>query len=220
MATDRDVAVVAVHHRPDRRYRLAMTAPIDVVEVGPDRVADYFTLFDSAFRDNPDWDGCYCAFYDVTAGQAFSPDQDAQRHRAQRGERLRSGAARGLLAYIDGAPVGWCNVAPRSQVPNLRKFAQAVESGADDPAVIMCFVIDPDHRGKGVATALVRGAIEAGRRWAVPWLEAYPAKVDADTEGLPWTAAFYKGPLSMYLGAGFSVARDMGSWYVVRHELK
>jgi len=197
-----------------------MTAPIEVVEVGPDRVADYFTLFDSAFRDNPDWDGCYCAFYDEASGQPFSPDQDAQRHRAEREHRLRSGTARGLLGYVDGVPVGWCNVAPRSQVPNLRKFAHAVESAADDPAVIMCFVIDPDHRGQGVATALVRGAIEASRRWGVPWLEAYPAKADVDTEGLPWTAAFYKGPLSMYVAAGFSIVRDTGSWYVVRHQLR
>ena len=197
-----------------------MTAPIEVVEVGPHRVADYFTLFDSAFRDNPGWDGCYCAFYDDTSGRPFNPEQDSQRHRVQREERLRSGNARGLLALIEGAPVGWCNVAPRSQIPNLRAFAQAVESSADDPAVIMCFVIDPDHRGKGVASALVRGAIEAGRRWEVPWMEAYPAKVGVDTEGLPWTAASYKGPLSMYLAAGFSVVRDMGAWYVVRHQLE
>lgn len=196
-----------------------MTAPIEVLEVGPERVADYFTLFDSAFRDNPDWDGCYCAFYDDTSGRPFDTEQHAESYRSQRRDRLRSGAARGLLAYIDGAPVGWCNVAPRSRVPNLRTFARAVESPAEDPAVIMCFVIDPDHRGRGVATALARGAVEASRRWRVPWVEAYPAKADATTEGLAWTAAFYKGPLSMYLATGFSVVRDMGSWYVVRHPL-
>jgi GNAT superfamily N-acetyltransferase len=196
-----------------------MTASIDIVEVGPDRIGDYFALFDSAFRDNPDWDGCYCAFYDDTSGLPFSPDQDAQRHRAAREERLRSGAARGLLAFIDGVPVGWCNVAPRSLIPNLRAFAKAVESAADEPAVIMCFVIDPAHRGKGVATALVHGAIEASRKWGVPWVEAYPTKADADTDGMPWTAVSYKGPLSMYLAAGFSVEGDMGSWFVVRHPL-
>ena len=197
-----------------------MTASIEVVEVGPDHVADYFILFDAAFRDNPEWDGCYCAFYDDTSGQPFDSERQAQRYRSERRERLRSGAARGLLAFIDGAPVGWCNVAPRSQVPNLRTFAQAVESGEQDPAVIMCFVIDPDHRGKGVATALVSGAIEAGRRWGVPWLEAHPAKPDTVLEGLAWTAAFYKGPLSMYLATGFTVVRDMGSWYVVRPPLE
>jgi GNAT superfamily N-acetyltransferase len=196
-----------------------MSADIEVVEFAPDRLADYFRLFDTAFRDNPEWDGCYCAFYDVASDESFSPDQDAARHRADREARLRSGTARGLLAYVDGAPVGWCNVAPRSQIPNLRKFAQAIEAPSDDPAVIMCFVIDPDWRGRGVATALLGGAIDASRGWGVPWLEAYPAKADIDTEGMPWTAAFYKGPLSMYRTAGFSITRDMGTWYVVRHDL-
>jgi GNAT superfamily N-acetyltransferase len=193
---------------------------IQVVEVSPDRTTDYFTLFDSAFRDNVEWSGCYCAFYDVPPGTPFDPAEDGPRNRADREARLRSGAARGLMAYIGTTPVGWCNVAPRSQVPNLRKFADAIEVPADDPAVIMCFVIDPDHRGKGVATALVRGAIDVSRKWGSPWLEAYPARPDIDTEGLPTTAAFYKGPLSMYEAAGFSLDRDMGSWYVARHDLR
>lgn len=193
---------------------------IQVVEVSPDLTADYFTLFDAAFRDHAEWNGCYCAFYDVAPGTPFDPAEDGPRNRADREARLRSGAARGLMAYIGGAPVGWCNVAPRSQVPNLRRFADAIEVPADDPAVIMCFVIHPDHRGQGVATALVRGAIDASRRWGSPWLEAYPARPDIDTEGLPTTAAFYKGPLRMYEAAGFSIDRDMGSWYVARYDLR
>jgi GNAT superfamily N-acetyltransferase len=83
----------------------------------------------------------------------------------------------------------------------------------------MCFVIDPEHRGRGVAAALVREAIEAARRWGSPWLEGYPAKPDADTDGMPSSAAFYKGPQSMYVSAGFRVVRDMGTWSVMRHDL-
>ena len=192
---------------------------IEVVELVPHLVEDYLALFDVAFRDNAEWDGCYCAFYDAEPDRPFSPDQAAARHRADRAARIRSGAARGLLAYREGEPVGWCNVGPRSSVPNLRVFADAIEDPGLDPAVIMCFVIDPDHRGQGVATALVRAAITASRGWGVPWLEAYPAKPGSDTDGMPWTAASYKGPLSMYEAAGFTVVREMGSRYVVRHDL-
>ena len=196
-----------------------MTEPVEVVELAAHHVDDYLALFDAAFRDFPDWAGCYCAFYDSGPGQPFDPEADGARHRAERAERIRSGTARGLLAVSGGQPVGWCNVGPRSSITNLRTFAEAIEDPADDPAVVMCFVIHPDHRGRGVASALLRGAIEAARGWGSPWLEGYPARPDAGTDGLPWAAAFYKGPLSMYLGAGFAVTRDMGRWFVVRHDL-
>jgi GNAT superfamily N-acetyltransferase len=196
-----------------------MTASPDVVALTPEHVDDYFALFDDAFREFPEWGGCYCAFYDAAPGQPFDNDVDAAQHREDRAGRIRSGQARGLLAYLDGRPVGWCNVAPRSEVPNLRKFAEAIEDPADDPAVIMCFVVHPDHRGTGVASALVQGAIEAAREWGSPWLEAYPVRPDVDLDGLPSAAAFYKGPLSMYERAGFDVVRGLGSWLVVRHDL-
>jgi len=196
-----------------------MSAATEIVEIGPERVSDYFVLFDAAFRDFPDWSGCYCAFYDAPVGQSFDPEADALANRVGRAERIRAGQASGLLAYRDGQPVGWCNVAPRSRVPNLRKFAEAIEQPTDDPAVVMCFVIDPENRGTGVATALLEGAVEVARTWGVPWIEGYPANPDNDREGLPWSAAFYKGPLSMYLNTGFGIVRDMGSWSVVRRDL-
>jgi GNAT superfamily N-acetyltransferase len=195
------------------------THGLRVVELAPDLAGDYVALFDAAFRDNPGWDGCYCAFYDAPTDDPFDPEADGPRHREERVARIRSGAARGLLAYLGGRPVGWCNVGPRSRIPNLRRYAAAVEDGADDPAVIMCFVIDPDHRGRGVATALIRAAIEVARGWGSPWLEAYPAKSDVDTEGLAWTAASYKGTEHMYGAAGFRLVRDMQTWSVMRHDL-
>ena len=196
-----------------------MTDALWIVELSPDRVDDYFALFDGAFADNPEWAGCYCAFHDEAAGTAWRPE-DAAEHRAARAGRIRSGQAHGLLAYADGLPVGWCNVGPRSGLANLRAFARAVEDPADDPAVIMCFVVRPEWRGRGVASALVGGAIEASRRWGVPWLEAYPADPEGDTAGEAWSSAFYTGPLGMYLEAGFRVVRQLDFGFVVRHDLE
>jgi GNAT superfamily N-acetyltransferase len=196
-----------------------MTSPIEVVELTPDRVDDYLALFDGAFPDNPYWAGCYCGFYDDTTGGEWDNTRDADQHRAAREARIRAGRASGLLAYVDGGPVGWCNVARRSHYGNLRRYAEAVEDAADDPALIMCFVIAPQHRGRGVATALTAAAVDLAGRWGVPWIEAYPARPDHDTGPLPWTAASYKGPLAMYERAGFTVARELGPSLVVRRQL-
>ena len=34
---------------------------------------------------------------------------------------VASGQTPGLLAYLDGAPVGWCSVAPRNAFPRLER---------------------------------------------------------------------------------------------------
>ncbi len=125
------------------------------------------------------------------------------------------------------APVGWCHVAPRSAIPNLRDRAAAVDDSSprpvvdpsEDPAAIVCFVIPPERRGSGVAKALLTGAVEASRRWGVPWLEAYPDQPGAPTDGPTSAADAYRGPLALFLGAGFEIVRDMGDWAVVRHDL-
>jgi GNAT superfamily N-acetyltransferase len=196
-----------------------MSGPIEVVELAPDRVEDYFALFDHAFPDNPSWAGCYCGFYDDPSDRPWDNVQDALAHRAARKARIRAGEASGVLAYVAGRPVGWCNVARRSRHGNLRTLIQAVEDPAEDPALIMCFVIAPEHRGRGVATALTEAAVALAREWGAPWVEAYPPRPDHDPSPLPWTAASYKGPLSMYERAGFTVVREFASFLVVRRRL-
>ncbi len=72
---------------------------------------------------------------------------------------------------------------------------------------------------KGIARALVAGAIEASGRWGVPWLEGYPDRPGTPSDAPTPAADAYEGPLPLFLGAGFEIARDMGDWYVVRHDL-
>ena len=196
-----------------------MAADLDVRELTPDLTDDYLRLFDAAFGDNPAWAGCYCWFHDDASGRPWQPVEEAAEHRQLREQRIRSGAARGLLAYRAGVPVGWCNVAPRSEYANLRFAVKAVQEPDADPAVIMCFVVDPDHRSAGVASGLLNAAVGAARGWGVPWLEGYPADPAAFDDDLPRTAQAYTGPLAMYRTAGFEVVQDMGDWKVVRHQL-
>ena len=198
-----------------------MAADLEVVELTPGHADDYAALFDRSFADNPEWAGCYCWFHDDASGLPWdSSHEQAAEHRRLRTTRIRAGEARGLLAYLDGTAVGWCYVAPRSEIPNLRFAVEAVQEPEANPAVIMCFVIDPEHRGQGVATALLSGAIEASARWGVPWLEGYPADTAPNPDDEPFTTRAYTGPASMYRAAGFEIAREMDGWQVVRHPLR
>ncbi len=86
---------------------MGQTLQIDVRELKPELLQDYLRFFDQAFSDFPHWAGCYCGFYD-TPGNDWDPTAKAgPEHRVARSQQISSGKAQGLLAYIDGTPVGW-----------------------------------------------------------------------------------------------------------------
>lgn len=64
-------------------------------------------------------------------------------------------------------------------------------------ARIPCFVIDPEYRGRGVATALLRFAIDDLRSKGFVRIQAAPMADSDDQE------RNYHGPKAMYLKAGF-----------------
>ena len=69
-----------------------------------------------------------------------------------------SGGAPGLIAYDGDEPIGWCAVAPRSDL--LRLTTSRVLKPIDDEPVwsITCFLIKKSHRRRGVSVALLRAA--------------------------------------------------------------
>lgn len=179
----------------------------------PSMADQWFGFMDGAFDDNPEWAGCYCAFYDDT-GPSFDDQEPgfAERNRANRRATIEAGKAAGLVAVEDDEILGWLNAAPRDMYGNLRRYAAAVEP--DDPPTgsIMCFVVSPDHRGKGVATALLTSADDHFRTLGLEVAEAYPwAELDSDE---PFSAAAYKGTRKMYEDAGYAPVRDI-KWFTV-----
>ena len=112
--------------------------------------------------------------------------------------------APGVLAYIDEQPVGWCAVAPKACYP--RVVASKV-AGAEQDGVwsVTCFVVRVGWRRRGVATALLEGAVELARSAGASVVEAYP--VDPDARSTVSSAELYHGPLSVFLDAGFREVR-------------
>ncbi len=115
----------------------------------------------------------------------------------------------GYLAYVDGSPVGWCNAAPRAL---LHALDDEPIPEAEQVGTIVCFLVEPSHRGRGVAKRLLEAACEGLRSQGLRIVEGNP-RTEATS-----SAENHFGPLSLYLSAGFTVHRtdDDGSVYVRR----
>jgi len=176
----------------------------------PELLPDFLKFFDgTAFSDNPKWSSCYCqCFYEDHRLVKWS-ERTAPENRARACERIAGGLMQGYLAYMDGAPVGWCNAAPRTL---LHALDDEPIPDAEQVGAIICFLVEPSHRGRGIARQLLEAACDGLLLQGLRIAEANP-RTEFDS-----AAANHFGPLSLYLSAGFSVYRydSDGSVYVRR----
>lgn len=119
---------------------------------------------------------------------------------------VASGEVPGLLAYEDGAPVGWCSVAPRERFPVLDRSPVLKRVDGLPVWSVVCFFVDEAHRGRGLSAALLQAAIAYARRCGAQTLEAYP-RDPVDGQHIASSSAFV-GVTSIFRRAGFvEVAR-------------
>jgi len=73
---------------------------------------------------------------------------------------VEGGSIVGILAYRADTPVAWCSIAPRDSFAALP--ASHRRARAEDTAVwtVTCFWVTPALRRRGVASALLRAAVE------------------------------------------------------------
>ena len=117
----------------------------------------------------------------------------------------RGAPAPGLLAYLDGEPVGWCRLGPRSRFAPLRNspvpWSGRDEDKADDGVwAVACFVVRAGYRRRGIGGALVRAAIEHARRHDARAIEGYP--METGGSDIPW-GELHVGAVGSFRDAGF-----------------
>ena len=122
----------------------------------PDRFDDLAALFDSDGIAR----GCWCMHWRGSARDWKAGDAAARRQAFR--DRVAAGPPPGILAYRDGAAVGWVQVSPRAEVPrfNAARSARPSPPDADLETVwaVSCFFLRKDVRGQGLMTALARAA--------------------------------------------------------------
>ena len=189
---------------------------VTVLPATPDRWPDVEAIFSA--RGCSVARGCWCMFYRRSGtGQSLpSGTSRAKANRADLKALVDAGKSPGLIAYRGKVPIGWVSLAPRDEFAKLRR--SPVMKPVDDKPVwsIVCFVVPAEHRGQGVARALLQGAITYARKHGATLIEAYPVdKADRSKDDAMWF-----GAKSMYDHAGFKeVARRKPTRPVVRLEI-
>jgi GNAT superfamily N-acetyltransferase len=165
---------------------------LEVVPATPDRWPDVVTLLGGGAER-----GCWCqAWRGTRRSDGLGID-----NRARLEAQVRGGTfAPGVVAYLDGVPVGWCGLGPRAAMPRL-VGSRTIPTVDDAPAwSIGCFVVRPGYRRRGVTRALLRGAVDYARSRGAPCVEAYPI----DPAGARVSGAFgFVGFTSTFEEAGF-----------------
>lgn len=125
-----------------------------------------------------------------------------------RGEYMRELCGRdvapGVLAYLDDVVVGWAAIAPRAQVPFAR--SRKIPNVDELPVwSVWCVRVRPGYRRRGVARAVLRGAVDYARERGVPAIEGYP--VDNQGQKVDLTMA-YVGTRGLFESVGFTKVAD------------
>jgi ribosomal protein S18 acetylase RimI-like enzyme len=133
----------------------------------------------------------------------------AVQNRREKRDLVEKGCAHGILVYVGGEPVGWCQYGSGDELPRIDsspRYRRLELHGGDRLWRITCFVVDKEYRRRGVAGAGLRVALEAIRKKGGGLVEAYPvSKTDQGSNYI------YCGTVSMFEKAGFKTIAPLST---------
>ncbi|MEU4608186.1 GNAT family N-acetyltransferase [Kribbella sp. NPDC023972] len=185
---------------------------VDVRAAGPDSWADVAAVMGK--RGDPA--RCFCQYFRRRGKEWDTATRESNR-RALRNQVCHGDIPPGVLAHDDGAPVGWCAVSPRTSYPRV-VASPNWRTDQPDAWVITCFVVPVGHRRQGLAGELALGAVDLAQSYGAQTVEG--CAVDTSIADRMSSADLYRGPLSVFLSAGFTeVSRTNPRWVLVRKQL-
>lgn len=152
---------------------------------------DDFALF--MVPRKPDGRGCVCMVYRnssldmpgrITHMRALCQDEPGP----------------GVLAYVDGEAAGWCSVAPKSTFRALVNSRTIPHVNDEDVWSVVCFVVRPGFRRRGLMHQLLDGAVEHALGTGATGVEGYP--VDPGPDRIDQTSG-YVGTVRLFEAHGF-----------------
>lgn len=172
---------------------------LKVFPLTPGRWADLEELFGKRGACG----GCWCMYWRIT--RARFEKQKGSGNKAALKKIVKSKVEPGLIAYLDGEPVGWCALEPRESYSVLER--SRILKPVDDRPVwsVVCFFISKSHRRRGLSVELLRAATRYAKKRGAKIVEGYPLepKKKPMPDAFAWT-----GLSNAFQKAGFTeVAR-------------
>lgn len=157
--------------------------------------------------------GCWCMWFLIPVKEYHAAKGAGNRERFE-GMVGESEHPVGLIAYLDTTPVGWCAVGPRSRYARAVRTPTMRGRHGDDDAVwlVPCFMIHPEHRNEGIASALLGAAVELAERSGAAAIEGFPLAGDKRRSA---TSDLMTGVEPLFARVGFQVDRRPSSNRVI-----
>ncbi len=187
----------------------AVAPQLSVQPLTAERWAD----LDQLFGRNGACGGCWCMWWVVPRKQFDAQKGDA--NKAALRARVESGEVPGLIGYLDGAPVAWCAIQPRTCYPVLERSRSLVRVDAAPVWSIVCLFIARPFRRRGLGVQMIGQAVAHARSGGAPIVEAYPVvpKAGRMPDAFAWT-----GVVAAYAQAGFvEVATPSATRRIMRY---
>lgn len=191
---------------------------------GPEHLRSLLALFEAA--SSP----CYCRFFHFEGTNNAWLERCALRvdeNKSDFSKALCEGhaEARGVVALTpdsqgEAMVIGWLKVAPLSVMSKayerrLYKNLPCFEGDRTGVFTIGCALVHPGYRHRGVARALVGGAIQIAPSWGARALEAFPRRPkDPVSDEELWT-----GPINAFAEHGFVEVNSFEPYPVLRKVL-
>ena len=162
-------------------------------------------------RNNGVWGGCWCmGFHSEGVGR----DRTAEQNREDKERRVLEARAHAALVYEGTTCVGWCQFGSPDELPRI-KSRREYDAGLTDLPTwrITCFYVDRGHRGEGIASAALAGALDQIALLGGGTVESYPE----DVEGRTVSGSFlHNATLALFEQHGFECDRKIGKnrWVV------
>ncbi len=159
------------------------------------------------FGSNGACGGCWCQSWKIKKGEKWDDIKGATAKRRFKKEILDK-TADGIIAFEGKKPVGWCSYGPRTSYPRLERARTLKCDDAEKVWSITCFFVTKEYRQKGVASILLKGALNGIKKRGGRIAEGYPSK--PDSAGKYIDAFAWTGTLSLFEKGGFNVAGNPG----------
>ena len=127
---------------------------------------------------------CWCQRYKLARRESFGsfPAEERAHRLREQTECGHPGSetTSGLVAYLDGEPVGWCAVEPRPAFGGLIRNNRVPWEGRDEDKAdesvwaVTCLLTRAGFRKRGVSRTLARAAADFARERGARALEGYP----------------------------------------------